>query len=170
MSRAYIALGSNLGDRRAHLEAALRLIKTPAIKVSAVSGFYQTPPVDCPPDSPPFLNATAALETGLSPRALLDRLLDVERELGRVRQGEPRYAPRTVDLDLLLYDELVLEEPGLVIPHPRMHRRRFVLAPLAEIAPEFHHPVLQQTIAKLLAAVESAETPPMRRGAAGGVD
>ena len=134
MTRAYIGLGSNLGDRRAQLEEALRrLDDDPAISVVAVSSFRDTDPVGVV-DQPLFLNAAAALDTSVEPRELLDRLLAVERALGRDRSGE-RWGPRTVDLDLLLYGDVSLDEPGLTVPHPRLHERRFVLEPLLELDP-----------------------------------
>jgi 2-amino-4-hydroxy-6-hydroxymethyldihydropteridine diphosphokinase len=131
VARAYVGLGSNLGDREAALRGALDRL---AEDVVAVSSFRETDPVGYL-DQPPFLNAAAALETGLRPRALLERLLQVERELGRTRDG-PRFGPRTIDLDLLLYEDRVIDEPGLLVPHPRMAERRFVLEPLAELDPD----------------------------------
>ena len=134
MTRAYIGLGSNLGDRRTQLEGALRqLDEDPAISVVAVSSFRDTEPVGVV-DQPRFLNAAAALETSLEARGLLDRLLAVERALGRDRSGE-RWGPRTVDLDLLLFGDVSCDEPGLTVPHPRLHERRFVLEPLLELDP-----------------------------------
>ena len=131
---AYVGLGANLGDLETTLRRALELIDgRPGIRVSAVSTLRETDPVGYL-DQPRFLNGAARLETDLPPRALLDALLDVERELGRERTG-PRFGPRTVDLDLLLYGELELEEDGLTVPHPRLHERRFALEPLAELAP-----------------------------------
>lgn len=132
MARAYVGLGSNLGDREAAIRRAVdALAADPAIAVVAVSALRETEPVGFA-DQPRFLNGAAALETELTPRELLDRLLEVERELGRTRGGE-RYGPRTIDLDLLLYDRLELDEPGLTVPHPRLHERPFVLEPLAEL-------------------------------------
>jgi len=134
VTRAYIGLGSNLGDRRAQLDDALRLLGAdPAVSVVAVSSFRDTEPVGVV-DQPRFLNAAAALETSLEARGLLDRLLAVERAMGRDRSGE-RWGPRTVDLDLLLFGDVSLDEPGLTVPHPRLHERRFVLEPLLELDP-----------------------------------
>ncbi len=134
MARAYIGLGANLGDRAATLTRAIELLaERPEIDVVAVSSFRETDPVGYL-DQPRFLNAAVAVETSLAPSALLATLLEVERELGRVREG-PRYGPRTVDLDLLLMDDLVLDEPGLELPHPRLHERAFALEPLAELDP-----------------------------------
>jgi 2-amino-4-hydroxy-6-hydroxymethyldihydropteridine diphosphokinase len=134
VARAYIGLGSNLGDRRGLLEEALRRLGAdPAVEVVAVSAFRETEPVG-DADQPRFLNAAAALETELEPRDLLERLLAVELELGRDR-SVGRWGPRTVDLDLLLVGDLVVEEPGLTVPHPCLRERRFVLEPLLELDP-----------------------------------
>lgn len=134
MPVAYVGLGANLGDTESTLRRALQLIEG----VVAVSSFRETDPVGYL-DQPRFLNGAAKLETELAPRALLDRLLAVERELGRTRGGR-RFGPRNVDLDLLLYGDLVLDEPRLVLPHPRLHERRFALEPLAELDPELEIP------------------------------
>src|SRR5205085_4115659 len=134
MTRVFIGLGANIGDREANLNRALDLIaETPAVELQAVSSFRETDPVGYL-DQPRFLNAAALLETDLPPRDLLDRLLAVEAVLGRTREG-PRFGPRTIDLDLLLYGEEQIDEPGLRVPHPRLHERRFVLEPLAELDP-----------------------------------
>ena len=134
MTRAYVGLGANLGDREATLGRAIELLgRRRGVDVVAVSSFRETDPVGYL-DQPRFLNAAAALDTSLSPQELLGALLEVERELGRVREG-PRYGPRTVDLDLLLMDDLVLDEPDLELPHPRLHERVFALEPLAELDP-----------------------------------
>jgi 2-amino-4-hydroxy-6-hydroxymethyldihydropteridine diphosphokinase len=134
VTRAYVGLGANLGDRDGALRAALdRLSAEPGIELVAVSSFRETDPVGYL-DQPRFVNAAAAVETELGPHELLDRLLAVERDLGRTREG-PRFGPRTIDLDLLLYGDVVLDEPGLTLPHPRLHERRFALEPLAELDP-----------------------------------
>jgi 2-amino-4-hydroxy-6-hydroxymethyldihydropteridine diphosphokinase len=131
---AYVGLGANLGDREATIRRALELLAAePGIEVAGVSSLRETDPVGYE-DQPRFLNGAAALETRLAPAELLDRLLAAERALGRTREG-PRFGPRTIDLDLLVYGEEELDEPGLTIPHPRLHERAFVLEPLAELAP-----------------------------------
>jgi 2-amino-4-hydroxy-6-hydroxymethyldihydropteridine diphosphokinase len=129
MTRAYVGLGANLGDREGTISRAVELLPD----VVAVSALIETEPVGYL-DQPRFLNGAAALETELPPRELLERLLRVERALGRTREG-PRFGPRTIDLDLLLYGAAEIDEPGLTVPHPRMHERRFVLEPLAELDP-----------------------------------
>jgi 2-amino-4-hydroxy-6-hydroxymethyldihydropteridine diphosphokinase len=147
---AYIGLGSNLGDREGNLSEALRLLgETPGMEVVAVSGRHETAPVGGPPDQPPYLNAAARLRTSLSPEDLLDRLQEVESSLARKRTV--RWGPRTIDLDLLLYDQEAICTDRLQVPHPRMHHRPFVLVPLAEIAPNAHHPTTHKTVAELLA-------------------
>ncbi|MBA2360687.1 MAG: 2-amino-4-hydroxy-6-hydroxymethyldihydropteridine diphosphokinase [Actinobacteria bacterium] len=139
MAVVYIGLGANLGDRERTIRAAVeRLGADPEIDVVAVSTLRETEPVGYVAQ-PRFLNGAAALQTGLAPRELLARLLAVEQELGRTRDG-PRFGPRTIDLDLLLYGEAVVEERGLVVPHPRLAERRFVLEPLAELDPDLEVP------------------------------
>jgi 2-amino-4-hydroxy-6-hydroxymethyldihydropteridine diphosphokinase len=139
-ARAYIGLGSNLGEREATLRAALeRLAAGEEIDVVAVSSFRETDPVG-KLDQPRFVNAAAALDTGLAPRELLERLLEVERGLGRDRAREERWGPRTIDLDLLLYGDEEIDEPGLSVPHPRLAERAFVLEPLLDLDPELRLP------------------------------
>jgi 2-amino-4-hydroxy-6-hydroxymethyldihydropteridine diphosphokinase len=132
---AYVGLGANLGDREGTIRAALaRLDREPGISVRHVSRLRETEPVGPVTDQPRFLNGVAELETTLRAEELLQALLGVEAALGRTREG-PRGGPRTIDLDLLLYGEAQLEAPGLTVPHPRLAERRFVLEPLAELAP-----------------------------------
>ena len=146
---AYIALGCNLGDREANIRnALLTLDKLDGIRVRKTSTLFENPAVGGPHGAPDFLNAAAEIETTLGARELLRRLLDVERSLGRARRE--KWAPREIDLDLLLYGGQIINEEGLTVPHPLMHARRFVLKPLAEIAPRAVHPVHQKTIAELL--------------------
>jgi len=134
VTTAYVGLGANLGDRRATIEAALaRLDADPDIAVAAASSLRETAPVGYT-DQPAFLNGAARLETTLAARELLDRLLAVERAFGRERTG-PRFGPRTIDLDLLLHGDETIDEPGLAVPHPRLHERRFALEPLVELDP-----------------------------------
>jgi 2-amino-4-hydroxy-6-hydroxymethyldihydropteridine diphosphokinase len=129
MTRAYVGVGANLGDREATIRAAIETL--PA--VVAVSKLRETDPVGVV-DQPPFLNGAVALETELAPRDLLAVLLAVERELGRERRE--RWGPRTIDLDLLLYGDEAIDEPGLTVPHPRLHERRFALEPLVDLDPD----------------------------------
>jgi 2-amino-4-hydroxy-6-hydroxymethyldihydropteridine diphosphokinase len=149
MPRAYIGLGANLGDPSKQLLAAVAAFAgVPGTSLARRSSFYRSAPVGHA-DQPDFVNAVAEIETELPPRALLDALLQIEQTLGRSRSFAN--APRTLDLDLLLYGDTVLDEPGLHVPHPRMHTRAFVLAPLAEIAPGIEIPG-HGAIAPLLAA------------------
>jgi 2-amino-4-hydroxy-6-hydroxymethyldihydropteridine diphosphokinase len=152
--RAYVGLGANLGDRAATLGRAIELLgKRPEIAVVAVSSFRETDPVGFL-DQPQFLNAAVSLDTTLTPTALLATMLEVEQELGRVRTGE-RYGPRTVDLDLLLMDDLMITEPGLDLPHPRLHERAFALEPLVELDPSLVVPG-HGTVQQLLLQLQSA--------------
>jgi 2-amino-4-hydroxy-6-hydroxymethyldihydropteridine diphosphokinase len=139
MPEAYVGIGSNLGDREENVRRALELLGAdPEIEIVAVSTLRKTEPVGLL-EQPDFINGAARVHTGLSPRQLLDRLLELERRLGRVRTGE-RYGPRTIDLDLLLYGQEIVEEPGLRVPHPRLAERRFVLEPLLDLDPALSVP------------------------------
>lgn len=142
----YLSLGSNIGDRAAHLQQALRQLAGLG-SPEAVSSFYETEPVEFTAQLW-FLNCALSLETELSPQQLLEGILAVEKGMGRVR-SEPK-GPRVIDIDILLFGNSVVKEPGLTIPHPALHERRFVLAPLAEIAPDARHPILQLTVWELL--------------------
>jgi 2-amino-4-hydroxy-6-hydroxymethyldihydropteridine diphosphokinase len=147
MNSVYISMGSNLGDRVEMLRRGLdELDQLHTTQVIRLSSIYDTEPVG-EMDQPRFLNAVVMLETELEPQVLLWNLLLIERRLGRVRTR--RWAPRQLDLDILLYGDQVIDEPGLMVPHPLMHERAFVLVPLAELAPELVHPVLELTIAEL---------------------
>jgi 2-amino-4-hydroxy-6-hydroxymethyldihydropteridine diphosphokinase len=148
VSRAYVGLGANLGDREAAMRRAIQLLGDDVV---AVSTFRETDPVGYE-DQPRFLNAAVALDTDLDPRPLLERLLGVERELGRTRDG-PRYGPRTIDLDLLVYGDDQVDEPGLRVPHPRLAERRFALEPLFELDPGLVVPGAGP-VAALLAGLE----------------
>jgi 2-amino-4-hydroxy-6-hydroxymethyldihydropteridine diphosphokinase len=149
MTTAYIALGSNLGNRAANLRTALEMLaQTAGISITAVSAIYETAPVGGP-EQDPYLNACAALVTKLTPTRLLLMMLDIEQKMGRVRKV--RWGPRIIDLDLLLYGEIMMNTPLLELPHPRMSERDFVLIPLTDIAPDQNIPGLNQTVALILA-------------------
>jgi 2-amino-4-hydroxy-6-hydroxymethyldihydropteridine diphosphokinase len=150
----YLSLGSNVGDRSANLRAAIERLGE-AETVTSVSGFYETEPVELREQSW-FLNCVVALETGNSPRALLKKALAIEQEMGRLRMKDK--GPRPIDIDILLFGDRVVEEQGLKIPHPAMHQRRFVLEPLAEIAPEAVHPQLRKNSRELLADLPAGQT------------
>ena len=159
--KAYVGLGSNLGERESLLKSAIeQLAQLPDTQLGKVSSLYDTAPVG-ELDQPNFLNAVIQLETALTARQLLWNLLLIERRLGRVRHAAQRYGPRTIDLDLVLFGDQVIDTPDLKVPHPEYHRRAFVLVPLAEIEPKLVHPVLGLTAHELLERVE--ERPTVRR-------
>lgn len=153
---AYLGLGSNLGDRQAAIDAACqRIAAVHGIGVHRRSGLYDTPPMG-PQDQGRYLNAVLEIDTTLAPAALLDALQTIERDLGREpRRARRHWGPRVIDLDILLLAERIITEPGLKIPHPRMAERWFVLKPLAELAPNLTHPATGQTIAQMLANLET---------------
>jgi 2-amino-4-hydroxy-6-hydroxymethyldihydropteridine diphosphokinase len=153
MTRAYVGVGTNLGDRAAMLRAAVEQLRAePSVEVVAVSSIRETDPVGIV-EQPRFLNAAVAIETELSARELLVRLLGIERRLGRTRAG-PRFGPRTIDLDLLVYGDARIDEPGLEVPHPRLHERLFALEPLVDLDPDLVVPG-HGRLADLVAGLQS---------------
>lgn len=155
MPLAWIGLGSNLGDRAAALEAAFAsMARIPGVSDAVLSPVYETEPLG--PPQPSYLNACARLRVeGMTPQALLQALQEEELRQGRLRAE--RWGPRTLDLDLLLWDDLVSESPGLSLPHPRLHQRAFVLRPLSDLDPLLRHPVLGRTVVELLDSLEHAD-------------
>ncbi len=152
--RAYVGVGANLGDREQTIRRAIEMLAAqPEVDVVGISTLRETEPWG-PVQQPPYLNGAVALDTELDPRDLLDLLLDVERSLGRDRATEVRFGPRTLDLDLLVHGSIVQDEPGLTLPHPRLHERHFALEPLADLEPELVVPG-RGTVAELLAALDS---------------
>jgi len=152
-NRAYVALGSNLGDRHQICHHAIRALDLrEEVELLRVSSFIETDPEGGPPNQPQYLNAVAALKTSLTPLELLTALGLIEQQLGRHRIE--KWGPRTIDLDFLLAGDEIIDSPDLTLPHPRMHLRQFVLQPLVEIAPEVCHPVLHKTVHQLLADLE----------------
>jgi 2-amino-4-hydroxy-6-hydroxymethyldihydropteridine diphosphokinase len=146
---AYIGVGSNLGERETHLRQAISLIvQTPYVYIRRISSFLENPAVGGPEDAPPFLNAAVEVQTTLAPQTLMRHLLEIEQIMGRERRV--KWEPRNIDLDLLLYGDEIISTDELIVPHPLMHERPFVLKPLAEIAPNAIHPTLQMTICGLL--------------------
>ena len=158
-SAVYLSLGANLGDRERNLQEAIGRLKALGT-VLAVSGFYETEPVEIEGEQPWFLNCAVLLETELSPENLLAGTLALEQSMGRRRSGVR--SARQIDIDILYFDGLVLSTPNLTIPHPGVPRRKFVLAPLKEIAPDFRDPVTKQTAAEMLASLPT-EGPIMRK-------
>ncbi|MBI3322216.1 MAG: 2-amino-4-hydroxy-6-hydroxymethyldihydropteridine diphosphokinase [Candidatus Omnitrophica bacterium] len=156
MAHIFLGLGSNLGDREANLSKAIeQLRKLPHTRVIRESRRRETQPEGGPPQGP-YLNSAVEIHTELPPLDLMAGLLEIEDVLGRKREG-PRWGPRVIDLDLLAYDDLKLEEPNLTIPHPRLHQRRFALEPLTELAPDWKHPGLGRTASELLRALPAQE-------------
>ncbi|MFB3829774.1 MAG: 2-amino-4-hydroxy-6-hydroxymethyldihydropteridine diphosphokinase [Bryobacteraceae bacterium] len=157
MKRVYLGLGSNLGGRERRLEEAIARLHGPDLRVVRISPVYETAPVDAPPQGW-FLNLVVEAETGLFPRQLLARTASIERSLGRRRLISK--GPRTIDIDILFYGDAVIDMPQLKIPHPRYAERRFVLVPMADLAPDFRDPVTRRTMRELLAAAPEQEIRP----------
>lgn len=154
MARVFVGLGSNQGDRREHLSHALKALSAePAIRLARVAPIVETEPAGGPPQGP-YLNTVVELETRLTPLDLLSALKAIETRLGRKPEPD-RWGPRPIDLDILLYEDQVIDSPSLTIPHSRMHERQFVLEPLVQIAPDLVHPILKQSISELLKALNS---------------
>jgi len=153
MSIAYIGLGSNVGDKADNIKKALEILdQFDGLKIVKVSSFYETEPVGYE-DQDWFVNAVAKIETTLTAEQLLSIFKRAEKQIGR--KDRVRWGPREIDLDLLFYDQIIVNTNDLIIPHPGLHERAFVLAPLAEIAPDFVHPIIKKTIAELLAGLRS---------------
>jgi 2-amino-4-hydroxy-6-hydroxymethyldihydropteridine diphosphokinase len=152
LKTVYLSLGSNLGDRAANLRRALELLASPEVGITRLSSTYETEPQDLR-HQPWFLNIIAEIETTLFPLQLLGRIQKIEKELGRQRVVDK--GPRTLDIDIVLFGDSVINTPRLHVPHPRMQDRRFVLEPLAELAPELRHPLTRRTIREMLAATAS---------------
>lgn len=155
-SIAYLALGSNMGDRELNLLRAVAEIgKIPDVRITGLSGFYDTDPVGPVPQDP-FINAVLRCEVSMDPHKLLDALQHIENEVFRRKRDIPQ-GPRAMDLDILLFDELVISDDRLTIPHPRLHQRRFVLVPLCEIAPDLVHPLIRGSVREILESLPEGE-------------
>jgi 2-amino-4-hydroxy-6-hydroxymethyldihydropteridine diphosphokinase len=152
MAKLYLALGSNIGDRAANLKAAIKAVK-PEVQATKCSPVYETPPWGYD-DQPQFLNQVIEAETDLPPGELLAHLKEIEKQLGREKTF--KNGPRIIDLDIIFYDDLVVNSPPLIIPHAHMQERAFVLIPLAAIAPDFRHPILKESVSELLAKVDQS--------------
>jgi len=164
MARAYLGFGSNLGDREKRILTAMELLdRAEGVSVVSRSTLYETDPVG-ETDQPPFLNAAAGVETELSPRELLKLIREIEKTIGRTPTY--RWGPREIDIDILLFDDLIIDEEGLTIPHPRMHERRFVLVPLLEIAPRLVDPRGGRRYAQYLDRLDEGKkvSPSLRNG------
>ena len=160
MKQAFLSLGSNLGDREAQLLEAMERLEAAGIHILRRSSIYETEPRDLP-DQPWFLNLVVDVETELFPRLLLARIQAIELGMGRKR--EIAKGPRTIDIDILLFENFVIHDPDLQIPHQRMHERRFVLEPLAELAPDLHHPVNGKTVREMLSETQDQIVKPLPR-------
>src|SRR5262245_28692835 len=158
MTLLYVALGSNLGDRAARVYAGIRGCVAHGLRLVELSPIYETEPVGGPPGQPPYLNAVAAFESGLSAGVVLSFLHQIEDAEGRVRAE--RFGERTLDLDLLVHGREIVQSESLTVPHPRLHERRFVLEPFAAIAPDLVVPGLDKTVAQLLEALDASEPQP----------
>ena len=148
MNQTYLLIGGNLGNREKNLEKARQLIAAEAGQVGKSSSLYETEAWGIQ-DQPPFLNQVLLVWTKLDPRQLLSTILDIEHQMGRERFE--KFGPRSIDIDILFFNEEIIDEPGLTIPHPQLHLRRFTLQPLQELAPSFIHPVLNKSVSDLLA-------------------
>jgi len=152
--RVYLSLGSNVGDREDHLRSAITRLESIA-RVISVSSFYETEPMEVT-NQPWFLNCAVKVETTKMPKQFMAAVLEIEQEMGRLRTMKK--GPRTIDIDILLFGDAVVDSPEVTIPHPAMHERRFVLEPLVEIAPEARHPVFKKTVSEMLDALPGGQT------------
>lgn len=154
---AYLGLGSNMGDRVGYVQQAIQLLKDrPGVRLLSASSFYETEPVGFP-DQEWFVNVAVAIETQLSAQELLQICQSIENQLGRVRDPNNQWGPRTIDIDILFYGNQIIKEPELIVPHPRVHERAYALVPLLEINPRVVHPVLEKTVEQLHHLLETPE-------------